>query len=87
MSMEIRWYYKIIRYSALIIIFSILISAIAALLLSLSLPAEYQTQVEVVPFKSKTDINLDPRFETISEDESIRLAVKILDDKRSQFWL
>jgi uncharacterized protein involved in exopolysaccharide biosynthesis len=72
--MEIRWYYKIIRYSALIIIFSILIPAIAALLLSLSLPAEYQTQAEVVLFKSKTDINLDPRFETISEDELIRLS-------------
>ena len=72
--MEIRWYYTILRYSALIIILAMLIPAIAALVLSLSLPAVYRTQANIVLFKSKTDINLDPRFETISEDELIRLS-------------
>ena len=72
--MEIRWYYKVIRHSIWLIILSMLIPAIVALIVSQVLPHSYIAQTEVVLYKSKANLIFDSRFQTISEDDLIRLS-------------
>ena len=81
--MEIRWYYAVLRHSALLILLSFLIPGLLALVISFALPPVYQAQSDIVLYKSKANITLDPRFQTISEDELIRLSGQ--DPRRQTF--
>ena len=81
--MEIRWYYAVIRHSLPLIVLGTLTPGIVALILSLILQPVYQAQAEVVLFKSKPNVTFDERFDTISEDELVRLGGE--DPRRQTF--
>jgi len=73
---EIRWYFDVVRRHWKIILLGTLIPALAALLISLALPALYRSQAQVVLFKSKPDVNFDSRYQTLSEDDLFRLSAQ-----------
>jgi len=95
--MEIRWYYKVIAQSKKWIIIISLIPTLVALSVSLVIPPTYEAETGVLLFKSKSNVSFDPRFETISEDDLIRLsgqdprrqtlaALAVSDQVLSQTW-
>lgn len=72
--MEIRWYYKVIRRFWLWIILGTLITAGIAFGVSKLMAPTYKAQSEIVIYQSKADLTLDPRFQTVSEDELTRIS-------------
>lgn len=72
--MELRWYYTVLRRWWQLILAGALLTALVALLVSLMLPRTYTAVANVLLLKSRVDVTIDPRLDTLSEDEIVRLT-------------
>lgn len=73
-DMELRWYYTVLRRWWQLIMAGALLTALVALLVSLVLPRTYVAVANVLLLKSRVDVTIDPRLDTLSEDEIVRLT-------------
>lgn len=72
--MELRWYFEVFIRHARLIILGTLMPGVISLVISLIIPPTYQASSEIVLFKSKAEITLNPQFQTLTEDQLIRLS-------------
>lgn len=72
--MEIRWYYNTLHRSWRMLAAGLLVPAAVAFVVTLLLPRIYEAQSYVALYKNKTEITLDSRYQTLSEDDLVRLS-------------
>lgn len=72
--MEIRWYYQVLYRGWRLITIGTLAITLVAFVFSLFSPRSYEAIASVSILRTRTDVTLDPRFETLSEDEILRFA-------------
>ena len=80
--MEFVWYIDVLRRFWKTIVVVTLVPVVAAVIVTLLLPPTYEAQASIALYRSTLDINFDPRFQTVSEDELV--SFNAVQDPRRQ---